>query len=136
MEQGYTIGQLADRADVPVTTVRYYERIGLLPPVGRTASNYRYYSDASLRRLRFIKAAQATGFSLDDTRDLLDLAEQSRSPCGEVQQLTEHRLAELQQHITELKNLEQSLVDSLERCRSSQPQRCEVIEHLTAHDQR
>ena len=57
----YTIGQLAKEGGVPTSTVRYYERIGLLHPNDRTGGNYRVYSDTALERLRFIRAAQATG---------------------------------------------------------------------------
>lgn len=61
-----SIGQLAKAAGVPTSALRYYERIGLLEPDGRTGGNYRYYSDDALRRLRFIRAAHATGFRLDE----------------------------------------------------------------------
>jgi len=64
----YTIGALARAAEVPTTTVRYYERTGLLPPEGRSGGNYRSYSVRSLERLRFIRAAQANGFTLDDVK--------------------------------------------------------------------
>ena len=66
----YTIGQLAKEANVPTSTVRYYERVGHLQPDGRSSGNYRVYSPAALKRLRFIRAAQATGFTLDDITTL------------------------------------------------------------------
>jgi DNA-binding transcriptional MerR regulator len=68
MGRQYTITQLAQAANVPTTTLRYYERAGLVLPEGRSQGNYRLYSDESLRRLRFIRAAQAVGFTLDDVR--------------------------------------------------------------------
>lgn len=67
---GHTIGRLAGVAGVPVSTVRYYERAGLLRPEARTGGNYRFYGPASLARLRFIRAAQATGFGLKDIQEL------------------------------------------------------------------
>ena len=92
----FTISQLAVAADVPASTIRYYERIGLVEPKGRSAGNYRLYSRVSLDRLKFIKAAQAIGFTLDDTRALL--ADESGSPpsCGAVQGLLKDRLADVE----------------------------------------
>ena len=63
----YTIGRLAKAADVPVSTVRYYEQRGLMEPDERTRSSYRIYSPEALRRLRFIRAAQSSGFTLKDS---------------------------------------------------------------------
>ena len=70
-EKRFTIGQLALEARIPATTLRYYERIGLLLPDDRSQGNYRLYGAASLRRLQFICAAQSIGFKLDDIRTLL-----------------------------------------------------------------
>ncbi len=70
LDKPCTIGQLAAQADVPTSTVRYYERRGLLRCEGRTRANYRQYGEATLERLRFIRAAQAAGFTLVDIRSL------------------------------------------------------------------
>ena len=72
-----TIGRLAEQAGVPVSTVRYYERRGLLAPEERSPSRYRLYGPAVLRRLRFIRAAQRSGFTLEDIRRILALREQA-----------------------------------------------------------
>jgi DNA-binding transcriptional MerR regulator len=111
-----TIGQLARAAGVPVSTVRYYERARLLRPDARTGANYRAYSPASLARLRFIKAAQASGFSLKDIRELLGLTLSDDSPCEEVEVVTRKRLAEVRQTIKELRQVERVLVKSLDAC--------------------
>jgi MerR family mercuric resistance operon transcriptional regulator len=112
----HTIGHLARSAGVPVSTVRYYERAGLLRPDARTGGNYRSYSPASLARLRFIKAAQATGFSLKDVRELLGLTTSDASPCEEVETVTRNRLAEVRQKIRELRHVEGVLLKSLDAC--------------------
>jgi len=112
----HTISQLARSAGVPVSTVRYYERAGLLRPDARTGANYRSYTPASLARLRFIKAAQATGFSLKDVRELLGLTAADGSPCEEVETLTRNRLAEVRQKIKELRHVEAVLLKSLDSC--------------------
>ena len=111
-----TIGQLARSAGVPVSTVRYYERARLLRPDARTGANYRAYSPASLARLRFIKAAQATGFSLKDIRELLGLTTSDDSPCAEVESVTRNRLTEVREKIRELRHVERVLVKSLDAC--------------------
>ena len=80
MREGeYTISQLATAAGIPTTTMRYYERVGLIEPEDRSAGNYRLYTDDSLRKVKFIRAAQGTGFTLDDIRQLL-AAEDGRIP--------------------------------------------------------
>lgn len=131
MSERYTISQLARTADVPTTTVRYYERIGLVQPEDRSVGNYRLYSGASLRRLKFIRAAQAIGFTLDDVRALL--GEGGSVPCcGDVQQLIEDRLAEIDQRLKDLRQVQRVLKDSLAKCQTSNPRRaCHVLESLT-----
>ena len=79
-----TIGQLAAAAGVPTSTVRFYERGKLLTPDARTGGNYRAYSNASLERLKFIRAAQASGFNLSDIREMLALTHSDDEPCKEI----------------------------------------------------
>ncbi|MGC8560008.1 MAG: MerR family transcriptional regulator [Phycisphaerae bacterium] len=128
----FNIGQLAKTAGVPVTTVRYYERIGLLLPAGRTASNYRYYDRHSLERLRFIRLAHAGGFSINDIKSMLQVANGSKSSgqCRAVGSLIEQRLAAVRAQIGELKRLEKILADDLQLCRDGKPGRCAVVEQL------
>lgn len=131
MENQYSIGRLASEAEVPTSTVRYYERIGLLAPSGRTGANYRYYGHGALERLRFIRAAQATGFSLDDIATLLELHEGTREPCGEVQRLIEDRLGDVEQRLADLKRVRRVLKTSLNTCReAADPEHCKVLENL------
>ncbi len=127
MATGLTIGALAGAAGVPTSTVRYYERAGLLKPSGRSASNYRLYSADDVHRLRFIRAAQATGFALDDVIELLRPA-----PCGRVQQLIEERLGRVAARMKDLRHVQKVLAASLELCRSHERSgRCEVIDSLS-----
>ena len=79
MSDRLTIGELARTAAVPASTVRYYERTGLLRRPPRSQSNYRLYRDEDVYRVRFIKAAQATGFTLDDVAELLSPRPVARS---------------------------------------------------------
>lgn len=130
MSRQFTISQLAKAAEIPTTTVRYYERIGLVEPEDRSAGNYRLYGDESLHRLRFIRAAQAIGFTLDDVRALL--GEGGSVPrCGEVQQLIVDRLAEIDQRLKDLRQVRRVLNAALAKCESSNARRaCHVLELL------
>ncbi len=123
-----TIGELAKAAGVPISTVRYYERRRLLRPSGRSASNYRLYSDEDLERLRFIRGAQATGFTLEDVTKLLRPA-----PCGKVQGLIEERLTQLAGRMKELRHVQKVLRASLRECHEHEETgRCHVVDELTA----
>ncbi len=127
----YTIGQLASAAGVPTTTVRYYERRGLLAPEARSASRYRLYREASLEQLRFIKAAQSAGFTLSDIESLLALRDDKRAPQQEVRGLIDERLQGVAKQIKDLKAVEKALRKW--RCRCEQTDgtgRCGVIEGL------
>ncbi len=123
-----TIGELARAAEVPTSTVRYYEREGLLHPSARSAANYRLYSEDDLERLRFIRAAQATGFSLEDVTRLLRPA-----PCGRVQGLIEERLSHVEARMKELRHVKRVLGAALETCHEHEATgRCRVVADITA----
>jgi len=95
----FTIGRLARAAGVPTSTVRYYERSRLLHPEGRTDGNYRVYGTTALENLRFIRAAQAIGLTLENTATLLDFRDGRTAPFREVQTLIEERLSEMRKRL-------------------------------------
>ncbi|MBI4576117.1 MAG: MerR family transcriptional regulator [Planctomycetes bacterium] len=131
VEGPYTIGQLARAAGVPSSTLRYYERSRLLRPDGRTGGNYRVYGAAALERLRFIRAAQANGFTLDDIAALLGFREGRTARCKAVQALIEDRLSDLQQRMQQLRDLEAVLRSSLKMCQQFERRgRCQVVDDL------
>jgi MerR family mercuric resistance operon transcriptional regulator len=131
MSRRYTISQLAHAAEVPTTTVRYYERIGLVQPEDRSVGNYRLYSDESLRKLKFIRTAQAIGFTLDDVKALLSTPDSSAASCRQVQSLIEERLAEVAQRLKDLRHVQQVLKSALAKCRETERAGCcHVIETL------
>jgi len=128
MPQQYTISQLAKAAKIPTTTLRYYERIGLVQPEDRSQGNYRLYSDESLGKINFIRAAQAIGFTLDDVKTLLGKQEGDQPSCQEVQTLIEDRLDDIQARLKDLRNMKRVLQSSLEQCkRSKSVAGCPVI---------
>jgi MerR family copper efflux transcriptional regulator len=132
MTESYTIGQLAREARVPASTVRYYERRRLLRPATRVGSgNYRSYGKPELGRLCFIRAAQASGFSLADVATLLSLRDGRTSPCRDVQDLIERRLSGMAERLKDLARVERVLKASLKLCRENARRgRCEVIDTL------
>jgi len=131
MTDSYSIGELAKAGGIPASTIRYYERRGLLSPDGRSAGNYRVYGDASLERLRFIRAAQASGFQLRDIELLMQLREGEGNPCGEVRGVIEGRLGELKSKLKELRHAQRVLERALEWCKSNEAAgRCGVLDKL------
>ncbi len=128
-----TIGRLAKRAGIPSSTIRYYERIGLIEPESRSTGNYRLYSQTSLEKLRFIRAAQAVGFTLDDTRALLADETGEPPPCGSVQKRIEARLSDIEQRLKQLRHVRRVLKAALEQCSAQLPsERCCIVEKLRA----
>lgn len=126
-----TIGQAAEAAGVAATTLRYYEREGLLRPALRSQARYRLYDADAVERLRFIRAAQAVGFTLDDIRLLLELESDDGNYCrSEVQKLMERRLADVKQKMKDLKRVQAVLGRALDRCRRSQGE-CPVLKELS-----
>jgi MerR family mercuric resistance operon transcriptional regulator len=112
----YSIGELANAAGVPVSTVRFYERHGILKPDARTGGNYRAYGERSLERLRFIRASQSTGFSLSDIKAMLQIAYSDDALCDDVLTLARNRLADVRARIRDLRRIEKTLVKSLHLC--------------------
>lgn len=131
MSTRYTISQLARAADLPTTTLRFYERAGLLAAADRSAGNYRLYTDQSLARLRFIRAAQAIGFTLDDVRTLLGSGEQTSPSCCDVQALIEERLDDIDRRLKDLRHVQRVLRSALQNCVAEEwAGRCHVLETL------
>lgn len=127
----YTIGELAKAAGVPLSTVRFYERRGLLSPQGRTESNYRTYTSESLEALQFIMASKRVGFTLRDISRLLGLRDGSEDCCGDVRSVIAIRVADLREKIRELQHAEVVLGKALEWCEQQGGEgRCPVLDDL------
>ena len=109
------IGKLAESAGVKVQTVRYYEQLGLLQKPTRTPTGYRMYGAPALKRLRFIKQAQALGFSLDEIKEILALSSEGKTPCARVRRLAKTKLTELDQRLAELLAYRQELASRIKQ---------------------
>src|SRR2546430_9725934 len=107
------VGAVAKAAGVGVQTLHYYERLGMLPKPDRSAANYRLYSPEAVRRVRFIKKAQALGLTLEETKQILDLKDHGREPCRKVAELGEKHLLEIDAHLTRLRAYRRALAQSV-----------------------
>ncbi len=131
--RGLTIGKLAGLSGVNLETVRYYERIGLMPKPDRTEGGHRLYDEAHKRRLTFIRRGRELGFGIEAIRALLDLAGPGRRSCDDVQAIAGSHLKEVRAKIADLARLEAILAQTVTRCAShaSAPS-CPVLEMLEA----
>jgi DNA-binding transcriptional MerR regulator len=109
------VSDVAGRVGLTPATIRYYERLGLLPTPERTPSGYRQYDEGVADRLRFIKGAQRFGLRLDEIRELLDIQDQGQCPCGHTQELLRTRVAEVDEEMRRLKRLRSDLLAMIKR---------------------
>lgn len=130
MEQPLTIGVLADLTGTNVETIRYYERLGLLAAPARTAGNYRSYEPSDVGRLSFIRRARDLGFSLDQVRELLDLADQTDRSCESVDALAREHLTAVEHKIADLKGLRRELASLISQCSHGTIAECRILEAL------
>src|SRR6058998_4400750 len=107
------VGAVAKAAGVGVQTLHYYERLGLLPKPKRSAANYRLYSPEAIRRVQFIKKAQAIGLTLEETKQILDLKDHGREPCCQVAELGEKHLREINARLAQLRAYRRALAKSV-----------------------
>jgi MerR family mercuric resistance operon transcriptional regulator/MerR family gold-responsive transcriptional activator of gol and ges genes len=129
------ISAVAALAGVPAATVRYYERRGLLAAPARTRAGYRQYGPETARRLRFIKHAQALGFSLDEIQDLLELRVQDRTACAQVAASAREKIDDIKQRIVELQRMQRTLEALVRSCRARRPtDECPVLVALSEAD--
>ncbi len=127
------IGEVAERVGVTTKTVRYYERIGLLPEADRTESGYRSYGPDAVDRLEFIREAQATGLSLTEIQSILELKDQGEQSCEHTRDLLSRHLAEIDAQIERLLRAREELAELAVRAGvvdpadCTDPHRCQVI---------
>jgi MerR family mercuric resistance operon transcriptional regulator len=131
-----TIGALAAATGLKITTIRFYERAGLMPAPTRTAGRHRSYTTAQLRRLLFICRARELEFSIEEIRMLLVLAEPARPSCREVQNLAAAHLKRLHQKIADLIKVENVLSAAVKTCSGKSNPTCPVLELLDSSERR
>lgn len=127
------IGELGATAGVEVETIRYYERLGLLPAPPRRANGYRSYTHEHLERLAFIRHCRALGMSLADVQRLLDLLAHPESDCHDADCLIDAQLERVRERLAALQRLEQQLTALRARCRSQRTtDSCGILHELVA----
>lgn len=125
---GFTIGQLANKAEINIETIRYYERRGLIQQPAKPNAGYRRYDDDILQRLLFIRKAKTLGFKLDEIDNLLALSD---GHCNDVQLLAEQKLNQVRGKIKDLQILGDELESLVRQCNSSEDAgHCPIIETL------
>ena len=130
-----TIGQLAAQGGVHLETIRYYERRGLLPHPPRTGSGYRAFSGEAVRRVRFIKRAQALGFSLREIEELLALRAQRGRSCVGMQAKAEAKIADMDAKLRHLRAMRGALIRLVAICaRRGTTKACPILESLETED--
>jgi len=128
--KGLKRAELAQRTGCNLETVRYYEKVGLLPEPPRTASGYRSYDSTHERRLRFVLRARELGFSLDEVRELLRLVDERDQPCAEASAVVAAHLDDVREKIADLKRMERVLKDVVAQCTEGNRRECPLIETL------
>ncbi len=124
---------LARAAGVNQQTIRYYERRGLIPAPPRTGSGYREFPPDTLRRVRFIKQAQALGFTLREIQDLLNLRVRSGVGCKDIRERAREKVNDIGEKIATLKRMEEALTRLANRCRGRGPvEECPILDALDA----
>lgn len=129
-----TIGKLAKAADVKVPTIRFYEQIGLLPVAPRTENDRRFYDDATVRRLAFIKRARQLGFPIEAIRTLLDLSDHPERPCDDANTLAREQLSAVETKIVQLEALRSELARMVASGCDGSAGDCRVIEALASQE--
>lgn len=124
------IGAASRRSGCTVETIRYYERIGLVPKPQRMASRYRLYAPADVQRLMFIRRARELGFALDEIRDLLRLAADAVDPCAAVREVAAGHLGDVRAKIADLREMERVLAEAVRQCESGTRASCPIIDAL------
>ncbi len=134
--QELTIGKLAKATGIGAGTLRYYEQLGLLAPAPRTPAGYRLYGEGAARRLRFIRRAQALGFSLDEVAELLALSDNPRAGAREVKKATRAKIADIDARIEALRRMKQGLEALASRCNGhGSTHECPILAALNRDDQ-
>jgi len=128
----FGVGDLARAGQCKVETVRYYEKIGLMPTPLRTEGGHRVYHQPELKRLIFIRRSRDLGFSVAQVRDLLQFVDEPNHTCGEVKALTLAQSEEVQRKIDDLQRLHKALLEMADKCKgeSYSLEQCPIIDAL------
>ncbi len=130
-----TIGKLSAASGLSADAIRFYEKQGLIAPVGRTESGYRQYDSKSLERIEFIAHAKEVGFTLDEIHQLLLLQEDPTGSCAEVKEHGRQKIEEINRKLVVLTRMKISLTELVNRCSGEGPSsECPILDGLNKRD--
>ena len=129
-QSDFTIGHLSERTDCNIETIRYYERIGIMPAPPRSNGGRRIYQHDHIKRLMFIRRSRELGFSIAEIRALLSLVDEGSYSCGEIQTLTIEHIKNIKNKIADLKKLEKTLSRIASQCKADDIPECPIIDAL------
>jgi MerR family mercuric resistance operon transcriptional regulator len=129
---GLSIGEVSRLTDVNIETIRYYERIGIMPAPPRTEGGQRIYGEDHLKRLTFVRRSRELGFSLDEVRALIGLVGSHALTCADVRNMARGHIADIRQKVKDLKKLERVLTDLADRCHGRKVPECPLLDTLNA----
>jgi MerR family mercuric resistance operon transcriptional regulator len=125
-----TIGGLSELTAVNIETIRYYERIKMLPAPPRTSGGRRVYGANHLRILAFIRRSRELGFSLDEIRALIRLGGSAKASCRQVRDIASHHLDDIRAKIADLRKLERLLAKTVAKCTGTTAPDCPILDFL------
>jgi len=133
-KKAVTIGGLAKASGVKVTTIRYYESIGLIDPPDRSEGGQRLYDQQAIERMRFIRHGRDLGFPLEAIRELIALSQDKEHSCSEVDEIAKRHASDIRLRIKRLKAVEKELNRMIKECAFDRIAECRVIKILANHD--
>lgn len=128
--KGVQRAALARLTGCHLETIRYYEKIGVMPSPPRTGPGYRVYDERLVSRLRFILRARELGFAIEEIRGLLDLVDGGTQTCAEVRRMTGRHLADVRAKIADLRRMEKVLAATAAQCSGDQVPECPILRAL------
>ena len=128
--EGMTRGNLAKQTGCNAETIRYYEKIGIMPDPPRSSSGYRFYDENHLRRLRFVMKSRELGFSIEDIKSLLGLVDCHAVSCGEVEKMARTHLLLVHKKISDLHQIADVLGRTVRQCSGDDVPECPLIDSL------
>ena len=133
MEQ-LKVGEIADEVGINVETLRYYEKIKLMPKLKRIESKYRIYNNSDVQRLLFIRRAKELGFTLKEIKELIELKVESSATCGDVKKIAENKLEDVDERIADLIRIKNVLVKLINQCGNEEvsTDECPILEVINS----
>ena len=128
--RGYSIGEVSRATGANIETIRYYERIGIMPQPDRTAGGNRQYNSDQLKRLFFVRRSRELGFALSEVRELLGMVDNNDYSCAEVHERTVQHLQSVREKIANLQKLEEALAGMAAECSRGDVPECPIVESL------